>query len=94
MNLVKYAFRVSAKNLLGFLVHSQDIEVDKNKSKTVLEARHPRNKKELQSLIGKVNILRRFIANLASRMKAFLPLLRLKAAKGFIWDEEQQKAFD
>ena len=38
--------------------------------------------------------MRRFIANLVGKMKAFSPLLRLKAAKNFIWGEEQQKAFD
>ena len=94
MNLAKCVFGVLAGNFLGFLVHSQGIEMDKNKIKAVLEERPSRNKKELQSLIGKVNFLKRFIANLASKMKAFSPLLRLKAAKKFIWGEEQQKAFD
>ena len=47
MNPAKCAFGVSAGNFLGFLVHSQGIEVDKNKMKAVLEARPPGNKKEL-----------------------------------------------
>ena len=75
---------VSVGNFLGFLVHSQGIEVDKNKAKAMLEARPPRNKKELQSLICKVNFLRRFVANLAGKMKAFSPLLRLKSTEDFI----------
>ena len=87
MNLAKCAFGVSAGNFLGFLVHSQGIEVDKNKTKAVLEVSPPNNKKELESLIGKVNFLRRFIANLVGKMKVFLPLLRLNAAKNFIWGE-------
>ena len=94
MNLVKCAFGVSVGNFLRFLVHSQGIEVDKNKAKAMLEARPPRNKKELQSLICKVNFLRRFIANSARKMKAFSPLLRLKSTEDFIWSEEQQKAFN
>ena len=94
MNLAKYVFGVSTGNFLGFLVHSQGIEVDKNKTKAMLEARPPRNKKKLQSLIGKVNFLRRFITNSTGKMKAFLPLLRLKPAEDFIQDKEQQKAFD
>ena len=84
MNPAKCAFRVLAGNFLGFLVHSQGIEVDKNKAKAVLEARSPRNKKELQSLIGKVNFLRRFITNSVGKMKAFSPLLRLKSVEDFI----------
>ena len=59
-----------------------------------MEVRPPRNKKELQSLIGKVNFLKRFIANLAGKTKAFVPLLRLRTGKDFIWGEEQQKTFD
>ena len=63
MNSAKCAFEISASNFLGFLVHSQGIEVDSNKARAVLEARPPRKKNELQSLIGKVNFLKRFIAN-------------------------------
>ena len=85
MNPAKCAFRVSVGNFLGFLIHNQGLKVDKNKAKAVLEARPPRNKKELQSLIGKVNFLRRFIINLTGKMKAFSPLLRLKSAEDFIW---------
>ena len=47
MNLVKCTFGVLAGKFLGFLVHSQRIEVDKNKIKVVLEGRPPRNKKDL-----------------------------------------------
>ena len=42
----------------------------------MLEASPPRNKKELQSLTGKINFLQRFIANSAGKMKAFSPLLK------------------
>jgi len=55
MNPDNYAFRVSADNFLGFLVHQKGIEIDKNKTKEVLEARPPQNQKELQSFIGKTN---------------------------------------
>ena len=33
MNPDNYAFRVSADNFLGFLVHQKGIEIDKNKTK-------------------------------------------------------------
>ena len=84
MNPAKCAFGVSARNLLRFLVHQQGIEVDKNKVKAMLKARPPINKKEVQSLIGKINSIIRFIANSAGKMKAFSPLLRLRKAEEFI----------
>ena len=77
MNLAKSAFGVLAGNFLGLLIHQKGIKVNKNKAKAMLEARPPANKKELQSLIGKINFMRRFIANSAGKLKAFSPLLSL-----------------
>ena len=77
MNLAKCAFGVPTGNFFGFLVHQKGIEVDKDMVKAILEAMSPQNK-ELQSLIGKINFLRRFIANLASKMKVLSPLLKVK----------------
>nr|XP_012568471.1 uncharacterized protein LOC105851641 [Cicer arietinum] len=39
MNPSKCAFRVSTRNFLGFLVYNKGIEVDKNKTRAILEAR-------------------------------------------------------
>ena len=39
----------------------------------------PTNKTELQSLIGKINFIRQFIPNLSGKIRAFSPLLKLKA---------------
>ena len=81
MNLAKCSFGVLARNFFQFLVHQQGIKVDRNKVKVVLEARPPANKKELQSRIGKINFMRRFVGNLVGKVKAFSPLLRLKQAE-------------
>ncbi|XP_020233446.1 uncharacterized protein LOC109813635 [Cajanus cajan] len=78
----------------GFVIHQKGIEVDRNKTKAIMETRPPSNKKELQSLLGKVKFLRRFISNLSGKTKLFSPLLRLKKEEEFRWDEEHQKAFD
>jgi hypothetical protein len=94
MNPLKCAFDVTAGNFLGFLMHNRGIEVDKNKAKTILQAKPPSNKKELQRLLGQINFLRRFIANVAGKTKVFSLLLRLKDHEAFIWHEEHQRAFD
>ena len=54
----------------------------------------PTNKTELQSLIGKVNFIRRSISNLCGKIHAFSPLLKLKANQEFVWGREQQLALD
>ena len=94
MNPLKCGFGVSTGKFLGFLVKKNGIEVDKNKAQAIFDTRPPRNKKELQSLLGKINFLRRFISNLSGKVRVFSPLLRLKKEEEFKWGHEHQQAFD
>ncbi|KAM1263824.1 hypothetical protein ACFX15_033254 [Malus domestica] len=93
MNPAKCTFGVSAGNFLGFLVHHRGIEVDENKARTIINAPPPTTKKQLQSLLGKINFLRRFIANSVGKMKVFSTLLKLKDSDKFEWKNEHQAAF-
>jgi hypothetical protein len=79
---------------LGFLVHEGGIEVGKKSMKVIDEVVPPTNLKELQSLLGKINFVRRFISNLSQKVLPFSPLLRIKKDHKFVWGDEQQKAFD
>ena len=45
-------------------------------------------------MIGKINFIRGFISNLSSKIRAFSPLLKLKADQEFVWGKEQQLALD
>jgi hypothetical protein len=60
MNANKCAFGVSAGEFLGLLVHEGGIEVGKKSIKAIDEVVPLANLKELQSLLGKINIVRRF----------------------------------
>ncbi|WJX72773.1 hypothetical protein P8452_56616 [Trifolium repens] len=94
MNPLKCAFCVHAGDFLGFVVHKKGIEINQNKTKAILETKPPSTKKQLQSLLGKINFLRRFFSNLSGKAQTFSPLLRLKKDDPFKWNEEHQKAFD
>nr|KYP33891.1 Transposon Ty3-G Gag-Pol polyprotein [Cajanus cajan] len=83
MNPLKCAFGVTTGEFLGFVIHQKGIEVNRNKTKAIIETKPPSNKKELQSLLGKVNFLRRFISNLSGKTKVLSPLLRLKKEQEF-----------
>lgn len=73
------------------MVHKKGIEINQNKTKAIMEAKTPSTKKELQSILGKINFLRRFISNLNGKTQAFSPLLRLKK-EGFEWGQVQREA--
>jgi len=78
MNPNKCAFSVSAGQFLGFMVHQRGIEISRRSIDAINKVVAPANKTELQSLIGKINFIRRFISNLSGKIKAFSPLLKLK----------------
>ena len=94
MNPNKCAFGVWAKQFLGFMVHQRVIEISWRSIDAINKIVAPTNKTRLQSLIGKINFIKRFISNLSGKIRAFSPLLKLKADQEFVWGEEQQLALD
>ena len=68
LNPFKCAFGVSAGKFLGFMVTQRGIKVSPDQIKVVMEAPAPRNKKELQHLIGKLVALGRFIARFTEKL--------------------------
>jgi hypothetical protein len=52
-------------------VHKKGIEINQNKTKAIMETNAPSTKKEPQSLLGKINFLRRFISNLSGKHTSF-----------------------
>jgi hypothetical protein len=94
MNPRKCAFGVSAGKFLEFVIHEHGIEIDPDRIKSIRNVGPPTCKVEVQKFLGKVNYLRRFISNLAGKIDAFTPILRLKNDAEFAWGAEQQEAFD
>ena len=85
MNPNKCAFGVSAGQFLGFMVHERGIEVSQKTIAAIDKVEAPTTKVELQSLIGKINFIRRFISNQSGRIQSFSSLLKLKADQEFVW---------
>ena len=88
MNPNKCAFGVSAGQFLGFMIYERGIEIGERSITAIDKVVPPTSKKELQSLIGKINFIRRFISNLSERMRPFTPLLKLKVDQEFVWGQE------
>ena len=92
LNPQKCVFGVESGKLLGFLVSKKGIEMDLAKVKAIIDISPPTTLKELHSLQGRMQSIRRFISNLAMRCEPFNHLLR-KGVK-FEWGPECQQSFD
>eukprot|EP00253_Pinus_taeda_P034066 PITA_34066 len=92
LNPNKCVFIVTFGRLLGFIVSTEGIQVDPFKIEVIIQLPPLSSIQQLQSLQGKANFLRRFIANYAEITKEFMRLLQ----KGvpFVWDHFSQQLFD
>ncbi|XP_026451630.1 uncharacterized protein LOC113351941 [Papaver somniferum] len=85
------AFGVTSGKFQGFVVTDKGIQIDPDKVEVVTTMRSPANVKELQTFIGRVSYVRRFILGLAQLFCAFTPLL--KKNKQLQWGDDQEQAF-
>jgi hypothetical protein len=88
LNPLKCVFYVTAGCLLGFIISQRSITVDPLKVQAITEIPPPRNLRQLQSLQGKANFLRRFVPDYATHAHISLRLLRHDIP--FYWDEHAQ----
>src|ERR1700727_2760388 len=68
------------------------LEFDPERIQAILQIPYPRNIKELQAFLGKINFLRRFIPNLAELIRLLSNMLK-KDAK-VKWSLETKQAFE
>ena len=71
------------------MVSQRGIEANPKKVKAILKISSPRTIKEVQSLIGKVAALNRFISKATDKCLLFFKTLK----KAFAWTEECETAF-
>ena len=89
LNPSKCVFGVSLGKFLRFMVSQRGIEANLEKVKAILEMSLPKTVKEVQSLIGKVAALNRFISKAKDKCLPFFKTLK----KAFAWMEECETAF-
>ena len=92
LNPHKCVFCVKLGWLLGFIVSKASIHVDPLKVEAIINLPPPSTLRQIQSLQGKANFLRRFVPNYVELTKGFTRLL--KQSVPFTWDEISAKYFD
>ena len=76
LNLSKYAFKVSSGKFLGFMVSQRGIEANPDKIQAILSMEPSKNVKEVQSLIGRVVALNKFVSKATNKCLPFFNVLR------------------
>ena len=89
LNPSKFVFGVSSGKFLKFMVSHREIKANPEKIKAILNMKPPQSIKEVQSLIGRVTALNKFVSKVTDKCLSFFKVLK----KAFEWTDECQKAF-
>jgi hypothetical protein len=92
LNPKKSHFRMQEGKLLGHIISKEGIKIDPSRVEGILKINTPRSKKEVQSFLGKVNFLRRFILNLAEIIKHITSMLM--KGNEIKWNPEARRLFE
>lgn len=92
LNPKKCIFGVSQGKLLGHVVSKEGVSIDLNHIKSIKELPLPVNKKGIQSFLGKINFISRFISDFTGIV---IPIkIMLKKDLYFKWTLEAKEAFE
>ena len=92
LNKPKCEFNKQKIDYFGMMFSERGMEPSPDKVKAVVNMGVPKTKEEVQSLLGMLNYSSRFIPNYSTVAE---PLRRLThKGQDFVWNDEQQKAFD
>ena len=91
LNPKKSNFAMEEGKLIGHIISEKGIRIDPDRVEAIQKIGMPRNKKEIQSFLGKVSFLRRFITNFAEVVKYVNNML--KKENNFKWSVESRKSF-
>ena len=78
--------------LLRFVISLEGITIDLGRVEAIKAIVLPHNKKAMQSFLGKINFMRRFISDFAKIVKPLQEII--KKDSNFKWSKEKKKTFD
>ncbi|XP_024178498.1 uncharacterized protein LOC112184467 [Rosa chinensis] len=93
LNPQKCIFGVEVGRFLGYIISHRGIEANPENVQAILDMVSPTYRNEVQSLIGKVAALSRFISKLTDKCTPFFKLLKTQHIKVIAWTAEHEAAF-
>jgi hypothetical protein len=91
LNPKKSYFSMKEGNLLGHIVSKEGVKIDPERVEAIKQISFPRNKKEIQSFLGRINFLRRFVPNFVEMVKHITDML--KKDHEVKWTTEAKESF-
>jgi hypothetical protein len=91
LNPKKSHFSMPEGKLLGHIISAGGIKIDPKRVCAIQQIEIPRNKKVVQSFIGKINFLRHFVPNFAEILKPITNMLKKDAV--IKWSSEEKSSF-
>jgi hypothetical protein len=92
LNPKKYLFAMKEGELLGHIVSAEGERIDPSRVEAIQTLSFPRSKKEVQSFLGKINFLRRFVSNFVELVKYITSML--KKGNEVKWTSDAREYFD
>jgi hypothetical protein len=92
LNPKKSIFSMKEGKLLGHIISAEGVRIDPNRVEVIQALSIPRSKKEVQSFLGKINFLRRFVPNFAEEVKLITTML--KKENEVRWTPQSQHYFE
>jgi len=93
LNPEKTLFGREEGKILGHIISKRaSSRIDPARTEAILNISHPRNIKELQPFLGKINFLRRFISNLEELIRELNNMLKKDST--LKWIVEAKKYFE
>ena len=77
--------------MLGFVMSPEGITIDPGRIESIKAIVLPHNKKAMQSFLGKINFVRRFISDFAEIVKPLQEMIKKDST--FKWTKERKEVF-
>jgi len=92
VNPKKSQFTLEEGKLLGHIVSVEGVNIDPTRLQEIQTLSIPRSKRYIQSFLGKINFVRRFIPNFAELVKHITSML--KKGSEIKWTDASRSSFE
>jgi len=76
INPKKSVFVVEQGKFLGFIVSNEGMIIDPERTQVISKLPHPSSKKSMQSFLGKINFVRRFVPSFSEMVRSLQNLIK------------------